>query len=305
MLRPRLRIPRASRLWCPAISCRPTIPCRQIHHVPPLKQFDPEEGVPNLLSPQGFDIAWTQYMQYIIERLNATTAGTEFEGQEPLSILKATAREPSQAPIFNYASMAHNNALFFENIANVTRQSQEGEGDASEDRIPHGLKHLLVTQFSSIETLRREFLVTAMGMFGPGFVWLVKNANTTDLRILVTYLAGTPYTAGHWRRQGLDMNTQGINSPTTTVSWFERAKTGAGADNGARFIPQNQTAPGGLDTIPLLCLNTWEHVWLCDYGVGAGGIGGKKEYVQRWWDVIDWEKVENLAQIHKVPPKMK
>ncbi|KAI0842877.1 manganese and iron superoxide dismutase [Hypoxylon sp. FL0890] len=297
MLRPRLRIPRASRLW------RPIIASRQIHHVPHLKHFTPEEGVPGLLSPQGFDIAWSQYMQYIIERLNVTTAGTEFEGEEPLSILKATAREPSQAPIFNYASMAHNNHLFFENLANVNTAKPSAEGGNAEDRIPPRLKHELAKQFSSIETLRREFLVTAMGMFGPGFVWLVKNAQTADLRILVTYLAGTPYTAGHWRRQGVDMNNQGINSPNIVRDWFERTKTGAGADIGARFTPVNQTAPGGTDVIPLLCLNTWEHVWLCDYGIGAGGYGGKKVYIQRWWDVIDWEKVESLANIERVPLK--
>ncbi|OTB07539.1 hypothetical protein M426DRAFT_317842 [Hypoxylon sp. CI-4A] len=294
MLRPRLRIPRASRLWRPAISIR------SLHHVPPLPQFDPKEGVPELLSEIGFDIAWTQYMQFVIENLNARTAGKDFEQQEPLAILKATAREPSQAPIFNYASMAHNNAFFFENLTNV---KTTGQGDAEEDRIPQRLRTELVKHFSSIETLRREFIATAMGMFGPGFVWLVKNAQSEDLRILTTYLAGTPYTAGHWRRQGVDMNTQGFGSADTVKSWFDRTKTGAGADVGGRFIPQNQTAPGGTDVVPLLCLNTWEHVWLPDYGVGAGGLGGKKMFVERWWNVIDWNKVEGRANLMRPPLK--
>ncbi|KAI0148159.1 manganese and iron superoxide dismutase [Hypoxylon sp. NC0597] len=299
MLRPRLRIPRATRLWRPAISTR------RIHDVPTLKHFDPEEGVPGLLSPQGFDIAWTQYMQYIIEGLNASTAGKEFEEQDTLSILKATARDPSNASLFNYASMAHNNAFFFENLANLnlTRQRAGKGEDAGEDRIPSGLKHELVKQFSSIETLRREFLATAMGMFGPGFVWLVRNAQTQDLRILVTYLAGTPYTAGHWRRQGVDMNNQGFKSQGTVQQYIGRASAGAGADTGAKFLSQNQTAPGGIDVIPLLCLNTWEHVWLRDYGIGAGGLGGKREYIQRWWDVIDWNKVDGLANLQNPQPK--
>ncbi|OTA69492.1 manganese and iron superoxide dismutase [Hypoxylon sp. EC38] len=274
MLRPRLRIPRATRIWRPAISTR------QIHSVPTLEHFDPNEGVPGLLSPQGFDIAWTQYMQYLMEGLNAATADKEYAELDTLSILKATARDPSNASLFNYASMAHNNALFFKNLANLNMTKQRaGEGEGiGEDRIPSGLKHELVKQFSSIETLRREFLATAMGMFGPGFVWLVKNAQSQDLRILVTYLAGTPYTAGHWRR-------------------------GAGADTGGKFLSQNQTGPGGTDVIPLLCLNTWEHVWLRDYGIGAGGVGGKREYIKRWWNVIDWTKVDGLANLQKLPPK--
>ncbi|KAI1767526.1 manganese and iron superoxide dismutase [Hypoxylon sp. FL1150] len=311
MLRPRLRIPRPSRLWRPAISTR------SIHHVPVLAQFDPREGVPGLLSPGGFDIAWTQYMQFVIEKLNNLTAGTEFEMQTVLQVLKATAREPHHAPIFNYASMAHNNALFFENIANIStetaddlnaesQEEQEPFTSPGEERIPPRLRRDLERQFSSVETLRREFLVTAMAMFGPGFVWLVKNAQTNDMRILTTYLAGTPYTAGHWRRQGLDMNTQGsLDAPATVKGWQERAQTGVGADTGGRFIPQNQLAPGGVDAIPLLCLNTWEHVWLRDYGVGAGGTGGKAQFVQAWWQCIDWNKVEGLSGIARVDLKMK
>ncbi|KAI1083274.1 manganese and iron superoxide dismutase [Whalleya microplaca] len=298
MLRPRLRIPRVG------------LPQRSIllqrsFHVPTLRQFSPEEGVPGLLSPGGFDTAWTQYMQFVIEKLNALTAGTEFEDQDPLSILKATAREPSTAAVFNYASMAHNNAFFFENLANLQKtpgqpndEGADGQSDRRENkRIPERLESELKRNFSSIETLRRELLVTAVSMFGPGFVWLVKNARNNDIRILTTYLAGTPYTTGHWRRQGVDMNTQGMGSADTVRGWLERGQTGAGADNGAKFMPQTQTGPGGIDVIPLLCLNTWEHVWLRDYGVGAFGAGGKRLFVERWWNTIDWEKVEGMANL--------
>lgn len=81
-----------------------------------------------------------------------------------------------------------------------------------------------------------------MAMFGPGFVWLVKNAQSTELRILTTYLAGSPYTAAHWRRQGLDMNTQGISANSPAKSFLERTQTAVGGDNGARFVPHSQTA---------------------------------------------------------------
>ncbi|KAL7628627.1 hypothetical protein AAE478_000142 [Parahypoxylon ruwenzoriense] len=288
MLRPRLRIPRPSRLW------RPAILSRSLHQVPILPHFNPEEGVPGLLSEGGFDLAWTQYMDLIIGKLNALTYGTDFEQAETLTIIKATAREPSQASIFNYASMAHNNAMFFDKLVNVNLLGTSGQ-----DRIPPGLAHDLIKQFSSIETLRLEFIATASAMFGPGFVWLVKNAQSPDMRILTTYLAGTPYTAGHWRRQGVDMNVQGFDSQDTVRGWLERTKTGAGADTGSKFVLQNQTAPGGTDVIPLLCLNTWEHVWLRDYGIGAKGIGGKEQFVQNWWECIDWVKVDADAKTER------
>ncbi|KAI1103323.1 manganese and iron superoxide dismutase [Jackrogersella minutella] len=296
MLRPRLRIPRAtSRLWRPAISSRAI-------HMVPVTKFKPEEGVPGLLTPGGFDFAWTQYMQLILENLNNLVAGSDFENEDTLSIIKSTAREPSMAAIFNFASMAHNNHIFFKGLVNTNAAQQAGE-PVGEERIPPRLKTELARQFSSIETLRREFLATAMGMFGPGFVWLVKNAASSELRILTTYLAGTPYTAGHWRRQGVDMNTQGLSSPDTVRAFLERKQTGAGADIGSSFMPTNRTAPGGTDVNVLLCLNTWEHVWLRDYGIGAGNVGGKRQFVKDWWEVIDWNEVEAAASLMRLAPK--
>ncbi|KAI1482695.1 manganese and iron superoxide dismutase [Daldinia eschscholtzii] len=298
MLRPRLRIPRASRLWRPASA----VWARPIHHVPLLEGADEGVGVPGLLSPEGFDFAWVQYQELIIERLNALTAGTDYEQQDPLTILKVSAREPSQAPIFNYASMAHNNHFFFKNLV-FHRSPLTERIEPNEERIPQMLKAQLEKQFSSIETLRRELLVTAMAMFGPGFVWLVKNAQSNEIRILTTYLAGSPYTAAHWRRQGLDMNTQPISADSPARGFLERTQAGAGADIGSRFIPQSQTAPGGADVIPLLCLNTWEHVWLRDYGIGARGIGGKRQFVENWWESINWDNVESAAGIQR--PELK
>ncbi len=45
-----------------------------MHHVPALPH-DFSEGVPNLMSAGGFEIAWTEYMALTIEKLNALTAG--------------------------------------------------------------------------------------------------------------------------------------------------------------------------------------------------------------------------------------
>ncbi|KAI0409613.1 manganese and iron superoxide dismutase [Xylaria palmicola] len=283
MLRPRLRI-RANAL-------RTALFRRSEHTVPILDQFRQDKAVPGLLSPAGYSTAWTMYMQHITDKLNTMTAGTDYEHQTPLTILKAAARDPAQAAVFNYASMAHNNHFFFNQLLNLqtvydqTAAESGAQLESSEERIPQKLRGDLKKTFSSIGTLRREFLSTALAMFGPGFVWLVKNANTQDLRILTTYLAGSPYTAAHWRRQGVDFNTAAADRGTVSA-YYERTQAGAGNIAG-RYGSQ---APGGADVIPLLCLNTWEHVWLTDYGVT-----GKGEYVQQWWETIDWEKVESLV----------
>lgn len=45
--------------------------------------------------------------------------------------------------------------------------------------------------------------------------------------------------------------------------------------------------PGAVSVTPVLCVSTWEHVYLHDYGVG-----GKQEYLKRWWDAINWGEVD-------------
>ncbi|KAI0195939.1 Manganese/iron superoxide dismutase [Astrocystis sublimbata] len=291
MLRPRLRIPQAAS----ALLRRSALGNRSMHSVPVLDQFSQSNDVPGLLSPLGYSTAWTTYMDHMVKRLNIMTAGTEYENQKPLHILKAAARDPADAATFNYASMVHNNHFFFTQLANLQTEHEQradalgtpeaGAQMSPDERIPQRLVRVFETHFSSVETLRREFLATALGMFGPGFVWLVKNANSTEHRILATYLAGTPYTAAHWRAQGVDFNTA-TNDLGTVGAFMDRTQAGAG-NGGGRFRAQ---APGGTDVVPLLCLNTWEHVWLTDYGVA-----GKGAYVQNWWDTIDWAKVDNLA----------
>lgn len=62
---------------------RPTLPRighslrifrRSLHHVPPLTH-DFRNGITEFLSPEGFDIAWTQYQGLMVEKLNVLTAG--------------------------------------------------------------------------------------------------------------------------------------------------------------------------------------------------------------------------------------
>ncbi|KAG6040690.1 hypothetical protein E4U41_007421 [Claviceps citrina] len=247
---------------------------RSLHHVPELRH-DFSAGVPDLMTRHGFALCWTDYMTLMVEKLNALTAGTELENHDAKTIALLTAREPSQAPIFNYASMAHNNHFFFDGISPTGTE------------MPRALRAEINASFSSIETLRREFIITASAMFGPGFIWLVK-ASAGKYRILPTYLAGSPYPGAHWRRQSTDMNTVGNDG--SAKSYLKNQINGA--KNRDTGLP-----PGGVDLQPLLCVNTWEHAWVLDWGVGAGGKGGKIEYVDAWWNRIDWERVADKAGV--------
>ncbi|KAB5580679.1 superoxide dismutase [Coniochaeta sp. 2T2.1] len=296
MLRPRLRIPRLSQLVRPAVaassSSAPSLR-RSIHHIPPLSH-DFKDGVPGLLSAGGFDMAWNQYMALMMEKLNNLTAGDEKQQTDILSVILKTARDPSEARTFNVASAAHNNHWFF-------RRLHPNPGP-----MPSDLKAALEESFSSIESLRKEFVNTAEGMFGPGFIWLVKldpkhapgSGQTNPFRIVTTYLAGSPYAGAHWRRQGVDRNTVSADAekagPLSGSQWPEFKRGSVDVE-----VRKENVAPGGINVIPLLCLNTWEHVWLMDYGMGVGGVGGKLNFVENWWNVIDWEGVASDANIKR------
>ena len=48
---------------------------RSLHNVPRLRHEYSETGVPNLMSPAGFSIAWSDYMSLVTEKLNSLTVG--------------------------------------------------------------------------------------------------------------------------------------------------------------------------------------------------------------------------------------
>ncbi|KAG9237598.1 superoxide dismutase [Amylocarpus encephaloides] len=257
-------------------------PRRFLHQVP-LLQHEYKHGVgPKddlFMSAGGFEVAWTQYQGLMVEKLNALTAGGEWESRTAKDILLKHAREPQSAPIFNYASMAHNNHLFFEALSptGVPMSPQ--------------LKKSLEDSFSSIDTLQREMVLTASSMFGPGFVWIVQ-AKTGEFSLLTTYLAGTPYPAAHYRQQPVDMNTED-SSVSEHIRRINRAPpvNGLGAF-GPSSGDKRKLGPGGADITPVLCVNTWEHVYLPDYGVK-----NKRRFVENWWRKIDWNIVASRSTL--------
>ncbi|KAF2265579.1 manganese and iron superoxide dismutase [Lojkania enalia] len=259
---------------------RCTIPpsARLIHTVPRLGREEElnQNGIPGLLSKNGFKTAWVDYMEHILGELNGITHGTQLENKPTQDLVIEWARRPEWAHAFNAASMAFNNHFFFEGIAtNPEVRSQPS-------RL---LTERLVESFGSIETLRAEFLATALAMFGPGFLWLVQVTEKNDtasgaFRILPTYIAGSPLSGAHYRRQSEDLNTHNPSS-------YEVINPVGSFGKASQKEPKVKKPLGGVDITPLMCVNTWEHVWLGDYG-----IKGKTKYLENWWEKIDWNKVE-------------
>ena len=133
-------------------------------------------------------------------------------------------------------------------------------------------------------------------MFGPGFTWLIKRNPGHQLSILNTYLAGSPFPGAHYRRQPLDAATNPSSSiPRVQPPWADALNL-SGRESNVRagkfgpFAEHGQLAPGGVQLEPLMCVNTWQHCWLMNWG-----IAGKRGYLEAWWDSIDWGVVERNA----------
>ncbi|KAG0124401.1 Manganese/iron superoxide dismutase [Tuber indicum] len=230
---------------------------RSVHSMPVISLT--EKGVPGLFSEKAFKTAWTDYQKHLVEKLGSVTAGKELDGMDTMDIAIATARQPDQALIFNYASQAYNNHFFFQGL----RSDQK-------EITPHFGAYVTST-FTSVDALKAELFATANAMFGNGYVWLVLD-QTGSLRILCTYNAGTPYGASY-RRQDTDTNT-GLRLGSELPPYTSAVRNAAKGKTGGWVIP-------------VLNVNVWEHAWLEDFG-----ILGKDDYLNAWWEHIDWVVVQ-------------
>ncbi|KAE8445009.1 hypothetical protein EG329_014015 [Mollisiaceae sp. DMI_Dod_QoI] len=236
-------------------------------------------------------MAWTQYQSLMCGKLTDLTAGGPWENSNPKDVAIYYSRDPNSAPIFNYASMAHNNHFFFSCLS------------PNPPEMPLALEEDLEKSFGSIETLRREMIVTASSMFGPGFVWLVKEKGASrKYKILCTYLAGSPYPGAHFRKQPVDVNTEGGSGTDAYKRMASQPPVNTVGAHGPLSGKKDKIAPGGIDVTPVLCINTWEHVYLPDYGIGAGGSGGKRAYAESWWYAVDWNVVATYADVKGTLP---
>lgn len=272
---------------------------RAAHSVPPLagleKSFE-ENGVPGLFSNEGFKQAWLDYQGMITDKLNSLTAGEATYNETAYSLLLRFARDPMNASLFNHASMAYNNHFFFKTLSTAPVHI--------EDQKVAAVKASLEQTFGSIDTLRTAMLDAASGMFGPGFVWLVwmrssgsgsfAQRDDQGWRVLTTYNAGTPFPTAAYRLQGLDVNTANAKSFEDYYNAEPANDAGAFGRHTAGGKAEAKIPPGGTQLAPVLCVNTWEHVWLHDFG-----IKGKRQYLARWWDAIDWYAVQT-----NMPPEV-
>jgi superoxide dismutase, Fe-Mn family len=114
-----------------------------------------------------------------VTNLNNLIGGTEFEGKSLEDIITT-----SSGGIFNNAAQVWNHTFYWNCL------SPNGGGE------PTGaIADAIAATFGDFASFKEKFSASAVGNFGSGWTWLVKNSDNS-IEIVNTSNAGTPLTAG-------------------------------------------------------------------------------------------------------------
>jgi Fe-Mn family superoxide dismutase len=148
-----------------------------IHELPPLPY--PKDALEPHLSAETLDFHYGKHHQAYVTNLNNLIPGTEYEH---LTLEEIIRKAPTGA-IFNNAAQIWNHTFYWNSL------SPQGGGE------PSGrLAEAITRTFGSFSKLKEELTRCAVGTFGSGWAWLVKNPDGA-LSIVSTSNADCPLTA--------------------------------------------------------------------------------------------------------------
>ena len=147
------------------------------HKLPPLPFSD--DALEPVISKETIEYHYGKHHQTYVTNLNKLIVGTEFENLPLEEIIKK-----SSGAIFNNAAQVYNHTFYWNCLAPKAGGEPAGK-----------LAEAINETFGSFADFKEKFTATAVGTFGSGWAWLVKNAQG-KLEIISTSNAGTPMTEG-------------------------------------------------------------------------------------------------------------
>lgn len=114
-----------------------------------------------------------------VKNTNALLLESAIKAGTPEDVLREAAGKTKHQALFNQAAQAWNHAFFW-------RCLKPGGGGMPKGELLEGIN----ASFGSFDAFKAEFLKAAQGVFGSGWVWLVKDKDR--LVILTTKNADTP-----------------------------------------------------------------------------------------------------------------
>lgn len=130
------------------------------------------------ISRETLEFHYGKHHQAYVTNLNNLVKGTEFENMSLEDIVRK-----SSGGVFNNAAQIWNHTFYWNSL------SPKGGGKPTGD-----LAKAIDARFSSFDEFKKQFSAAAVGTFGSGWAWLVKNADGT-VAIESTSNAATPLTS--------------------------------------------------------------------------------------------------------------
>ncbi|KAH8914166.1 manganese and iron superoxide dismutase [Atractiella rhizophila] len=222
-------------------------------------------------------------------RLKEVTTGTPHANKDIFNtILSSTSTEPSlRSPqALHYASLLLNNSYMLSSLSSTPTPFPSRSDN------PTPLANCIYDSFRTYEGLKTYFSSAAMGVEGEGFLWLVlQESKEKSLNAEKSINAGVVLTAGTGtmlvqggEKRGAWNGVWGVED-AKNLPPLNKSRSSSPQDRVGRFTVSSQEPWTAIH--PLFCLSLYEHCWLKDYG-----ILGKKEYVENFWKVLDWDKLE-------------
>ncbi|HRX21515.1 MAG TPA: Fe-Mn family superoxide dismutase [Syntrophomonadaceae bacterium] len=145
------------------------------HQLPALPYSN--DALEPVISKETIEYHYGKHHQTYVTNLNKLIVGTEFENLPLEEIIKK-----SSGGIFNNAAQVYNHTFYWNCLAPKAGGEPAGK-----------LAEAINEAFGSFDAFKEKFSATAVGTFGSGWAWLVKNADG-KLEIISTSNAGNPLT---------------------------------------------------------------------------------------------------------------
>jgi Fe-Mn family superoxide dismutase len=132
-----------------------------------------------VISANTLSFHYGKHHKTYVETLNKLIAGTEFADMPLVDIIKATAGNTQHQTIYNNAAQVWNHTFYW----NCLKPKGGSEPPAE-------LKKLIDASFGGVDQCKKELAAAAVGQFGSGWAWLVKDAD--KLKVIKTPNAVNP-----------------------------------------------------------------------------------------------------------------
>lgn len=145
------------------------------HELPPLPYA--MDALAPTISKETLEFHYGKHHKAYVDNLNKLIPGTEFANLSLEDIIKR-----SSGGIFNNAAQVWNHTFYWNCLAPQAGGAPTG-----------AVAEAINKAFGSFDTFKEKFTASAVGNFGSGWTWLVKNADGS-VEIVNTSNAATPLT---------------------------------------------------------------------------------------------------------------